>query len=91
MLSGATLSAAAIAGTAVFKIVVSRLSMKKATATSQGTSRALAALIREEPALPDSAGDASTGVMSEGELMRQMRSKKNAESYLNERRVKQEV
>ena len=41
MLSGATLSAAAIAGTAVFRIVVSSDSMKKATATSHGNSRLL--------------------------------------------------
>jgi hypothetical protein len=37
MLSGATFKAAAIAGTAVFRIVVSSDSMKKATATSQGS------------------------------------------------------
>src|ERR1019366_5700893 len=41
MLSGATFRAAAIAGAAVFKIVVSSDSMKKATATSQGRSRLL--------------------------------------------------
>ena len=41
MLSGATCSAAAIAGTAVFRIVVSSDSMKKATATSQGSNRLL--------------------------------------------------
>src|ERR1700675_2033718 len=39
MLSGGTCSACAIAGTAVFKIVVSSASMKKPTATSQGSSR----------------------------------------------------
>src|SRR5277367_1823924 len=39
MLSGATTSALAIAGTAVFRIVVSSDSMKKATATSQGNNR----------------------------------------------------
>jgi hypothetical protein len=44
MLSGATCNAAAIVGTAVFKIVVSRDSIKNATATSQGNSRALAGL-----------------------------------------------
>jgi hypothetical protein len=37
MLNGATLSASAIAGTAVFKIVVSNDSMKNATATSHGS------------------------------------------------------
>jgi hypothetical protein len=36
MLSGATCRAAAIDGTAVFKMVVSSDSMKNATATSQG-------------------------------------------------------
>jgi hypothetical protein len=41
MLSGATFRASAIAGAAVFKIVVSSDSMKKATATSQGKSRLL--------------------------------------------------
>jgi hypothetical protein len=41
MLSGATLSASAMAGTAVFKIVVSSDSMKNATATSHGNSRLL--------------------------------------------------
>jgi hypothetical protein len=39
MLRGATWSAEAIAGTAVFKIVVSRDSMKKATAISHGSNR----------------------------------------------------
>lgn len=39
MLSGATPSALAIVGTAVFKIVVSSASMKKATATSHGSNR----------------------------------------------------
>ena len=39
MLSGATPSALAIAGTAVFRIVVSSDSMKNATATSHGSSR----------------------------------------------------
>ena len=37
MLSGATLSALAMVGTAVFRMVVSSDSMKNATATSQGT------------------------------------------------------
>jgi len=41
MLSGATWSAAAIVGTPVFRIVVSRDSMKNATAISQGNSRLL--------------------------------------------------
>src|ERR1035438_3773755 len=39
MLRGATWRAAAIVGTAVFRIVASSSSMKKATATSQGKSR----------------------------------------------------
>src|ERR1035438_9366416 len=43
MLSGATLRASAIEGTAVFKIVVSSDSMKNATAISHGNSRMLAA------------------------------------------------
>ena len=41
MLSGATFRAAAMAGAAVFKIVVSNDSMKNATATSHGRSRLL--------------------------------------------------
>src|SRR5580692_1778706 len=41
MLSGATLSASEIAGTAVFRIVVSSDSIKNATATSQGSRRLL--------------------------------------------------
>jgi xanthine/uracil permease len=44
MLSGATLSAAAMAGTAVLRIVVSSDSMKNATATNHGTKRKLEAL-----------------------------------------------
>src|SRR5450631_2915002 len=43
MLSGATPSACAIAGTAVFRMVVSSDSMKNATATSHGSSRFVAA------------------------------------------------
>ena len=43
MLSGTTPSALAIAGTAVFRMVVSSDSMKSATATSQGKSRLAAA------------------------------------------------
>src|SRR5206468_9548260 len=39
MLGGATASAFEMAGTAVFRIVVSSDSMKKATATSHGNSR----------------------------------------------------
>ena len=39
MLSGATRSASAMVGTAVFRIVVSSDSMKNATATSHGNSR----------------------------------------------------
>jgi hypothetical protein len=42
MLSGVTLRAAEIVGTAVFRIVVSSDSMKNATATSHGNSRLLA-------------------------------------------------
>ena len=41
MLSGATLRASAMAGTAVFRIVVSNDSMKNATATSHGSNRLL--------------------------------------------------
>src|SRR5271169_3548536 len=41
MLSGATLSAAAIVGTAVLRMVVSSDSMKNATATSHGSRRRL--------------------------------------------------
>src|ERR1700677_1617563 len=44
MSSGGTCSECAIAGTAVFSIVVSSDSMKKPTATSQGRSRFAAAL-----------------------------------------------
>src|ERR1700685_3369650 len=43
MLSGATWSAAEMAGTAVFRIVVSSDSMKNATATNHGRRRLLAA------------------------------------------------
>src|ERR1700722_19786035 len=43
MLSGGTVSASEIAGTAVFRIVVSSDSMKNATATSHGRSRLLEA------------------------------------------------
>ena len=43
MLNGAMLSAFAIAGTAVFKIVVSSACMKNATATSHGKMRFTAA------------------------------------------------
>ena len=43
MLSGETCRAADTAGTAVFRIVVSSDSMKKATATSQGSNRLLEA------------------------------------------------
>ena len=42
--SGTTFSAAAIVGTAVFRIVVSSVSIKKATATSHGNSRLPATL-----------------------------------------------
>ena len=52
MLSGATASAFAIVGTAVFKIVVSSDSMKKATATSHGNNR-----FTDSPGI---AGDAET-------------------------------
>src|SRR5579862_148110 len=44
MLNGATLSAAAMVGTAVFRMVVSSASIKKATATSHGNSRLLEGL-----------------------------------------------
>jgi hypothetical protein len=44
MLSGGTLSACAMTGTAVFKMVVSSDSMKKPTATSHGTRRLAVAL-----------------------------------------------
>src|SRR5438876_3908219 len=53
MLSGAMASARAMVGTAVFRMVVSRASMKNASATSQGTRR------REPPAPP--AGNAEAG------------------------------
>ncbi len=43
MLSGATASAFATTGTAVFRIVVSSDSMKNATATSHGRSRLIVA------------------------------------------------
>src|SRR3989442_2502856 len=61
MLSGATLSAAATVGTAVFRMVVSSASMKKATATSHGTSR-----------LTESSGEGGGGIglMSVGRAMR---------------------
>lgn len=42
MLSGVTVSALAITGTAVLRIVVSSDSMKKATATNQGSIRLIA-------------------------------------------------
>src|SRR5712691_4658493 len=51
MLSGTTLSAAATVGTAVFRMVVSSASMKKATATSHGRSR-----------LTDSSGEDRGGI-----------------------------
>jgi hypothetical protein len=41
MLSGATFRAPAMAGTAVFRMVVSNDSMKNATATSHGSNRLL--------------------------------------------------
>src|ERR1035437_3008601 len=53
MLSGATWRAAAIVGTAVFRIVVSSDSMKNATAISQGSSRLL------EPAPQGCGGETS--------------------------------
>src|SRR5258708_4031221 len=57
MLSGDTPSACAMVGTAVFKIVVSSASMKKATATSHGDRR-----------LPEGSGNARLGdaTMHEG-------------------------
>jgi hypothetical protein len=68
MLSGATLSAAAMEGTAVFRIVVSNDSMKNATATNQGTKRALDALNRAEGSLPgvSAAGMKDDEVIVEG-------------------------
>ena len=47
MLSGTTLSALAITGTAVFRMVASSDSIKKATATSQGSSLLRAELGKE--------------------------------------------
>src|ERR1700722_17496953 len=47
MLRGTILSASAIVGTAVFRIVVSSDSMKKATATSHGRSRLRDSLDRD--------------------------------------------
>src|SRR5580658_7862614 len=76
MLSGATLSAAAIVGTAVFRIVVSSDSMKNATATSQGTSRKLASLgpVADGPAEDGPAEDGprgdSTAAIGSDEFMR---------------------
>src|SRR5881628_368719 len=54
MLSGATASAFAMAGTAVFRIVVSIDSMKKATATSHGNNRF--------PDAPGAAGGTATAL-----------------------------
>src|SRR2546425_13292675 len=51
MLSGATPSAAATVGTAVVRMLVSSASMKKATATSHGSSR-----------LTDSSGEGRGGI-----------------------------
>ena len=45
MLSGATCRALAIDGTAVFRIVASSASIKKATATSQGSRRLAASVV----------------------------------------------
>src|ERR1700681_4754635 len=56
MLSGATLSASEMTGTAVFRIVVSSDSIKNATATSQGNSRLL-----ESGGKEDGEGEALAG------------------------------
>src|SRR6185503_18725206 len=61
MLSGATASAFAMAGTAVFRIVVSSDSMKNATATSQGNSRFTE--------LPGAAGGTETALESAGIIL----------------------
>src|SRR6266496_5909813 len=61
MLSGATASAFAIAGTAVFRIVVSSDSMKKATATSHGNNRFTES--------PGAAGDAETALELAGIML----------------------
>jgi hypothetical protein len=61
MLSGATFNASEMAGTAVLRIVVSRDSMKNATATSHGKSR----LLEADGASGTEAGFAgSTGVVA---------------------------
>ena len=59
MLSGATWSAAAIVGTAVFRIVVSSDSMKNATAISHGSRRWLES---------DKIGSGATGTVGLGGL-----------------------
>src|SRR5207247_10600659 len=61
MLSGATASAFAMAGTAVFRIVVSSDSMKKATATSHGNNRFTD--------LPGAAGRTATALESAGIIL----------------------
>src|ERR1700690_2920610 len=65
MLKGATLSAWAMAGTAVLRIVVSSDSMKKPTATNQGSSR-LAVADGAAPPGGASPGGASLGGASLG-------------------------
>ena len=56
MLSGVTPRAAEIAGTAVLRMVVSSDSMKKATATSQGSRRRPTADSVDEEGVATSAG-----------------------------------
>ena len=72
MLNGATSSACAIAGTAVFRIVVSSDSMKNATATSHGTRRLpelLKGKVGEEAAMEGKPGlaDNRVGFMNRAE------------------------
>src|ERR1700722_11264734 len=62
MLRGATLRACAIAGTAVFRIVVSSDSMKNPTATSQGKRRlAVAVSVKLSRAGKDSIAESGAG------------------------------
>src|ERR1700728_1820032 len=64
MLSGVTPRAAEIAGTAVFRIVVSSDSMKNATATSHGNSRLLASVGCGEAASANSVDFVKTAPVS---------------------------
>ena len=73
MLSGVTASAFAMAGTAVFKIVVSSDSMKKATATSHGNMRFAAmpgSAVRLDDASLDLAGTMPLMVIATGSFTR---------------------